>query len=142
MIETGNDAYLTLLTILVERGGHPVIARFMTRLGGASVTSRGTLGRNIDQSEIPDPLKARRGRELLSDTLTIVIEHDGQPSGGFVVRREAIFTVSDAQFDSPGLYGQVAETTIAIRDDDRAPASGVLMLYWQPPADHRRIHVG
>jgi hypothetical protein len=134
MIETGSEAHTTLLNVLVECAGYPVTAKLMTPDGGASLTTGGTLSRNVDQSQFPDVLRARDGRVELPDMLTILIERDREIAGAFILRSAAILTVDHAQRDSPEL-AHLAETTITIRDDDAESATAVLHLFWYPPAD-------
>jgi len=134
MIATGSEAHTTLLNVLVERAGYPVTAKLMTPGGGASLTTGGTLSRNVDQSQFPNVLRARDGRVELPEMLTILIERDREIAGAFIIRSAAILTVDDARTDESAV-AHTAETTITIRDDDAEPATGVLHLYWYPPAD-------
>lgn len=134
MIATGSDAYMALIGVLVDRAGHPVTAKLMTRDGGVSLTTGGILSRNVDESSFSEALRARDGRVQLRDPLTIVIEREREIAGALIIRRAAILNVDHAETDEPTI-AHTAETTITIRDDDALPATGVLHLYWYPPAD-------
>jgi hypothetical protein len=134
MIATGSDAYMALIGVLVDRAGHPVTAKLMTRDGGVSLTTGGILSRNVDESSFSEALRARDGRVQLRDPLTIVIEREREIAGALIIRRAAILNVDHAETDETTV-AHTAETTVTIRDDDAGAAGGVLHLYWYPPAD-------
>lgn len=134
MIATGSEAYTALIGVLVERAGHPVTAKLTTGRDSASLTTGGILSRSVDQSTFLEAGKAGDGRAQQRDMLTIVIEREREIAGAFIVRSAAILNVDHSETGEPTI-AHTAETTITIRDDDGLPATGILHLYWYPPAD-------